>query len=168
MKRILLKLKPFQQTIGARACGPSALKIVLDYYGIEKSEKELAKLAGTNKNWGTSAKGLVMAAQRLGFKTIIKDNCNFKDIEKWLRKGIPLIVNWMTRGRMDYSDVNIPAGHYSAVCSLSNKYIYLQDPELGKIRRLARDDFWQVWFDFPGGAITPRNVIIRRMIVVYK
>jgi hypothetical protein len=30
--RILLKLKPHQQKIGARACGPASLKIVLDYF----------------------------------------------------------------------------------------------------------------------------------------
>jgi predicted double-glycine peptidase len=168
MKQILLKLKPHQQKIGARACGPASLKIVLNYYGVEKSEKELAKLAGTNKQWGTSAKGLVKAARYLGFKMIVKDNCTFRDIEKWLKKGIPPIVNWMTRGRMDYSDVNVPAGHYSPVCGLDDKYVYLQDPELGKIRKLVREDFWQVWFDFPGRTITRHNIIIRRIIVVYK
>jgi ABC-type bacteriocin/lantibiotic exporter with double-glycine peptidase domain len=168
MKRILLKLKPFQETIGAGACGPASLKIVLGYYGVEKSEKELAKLAKTDKKWGTSDKNLVKVARHFGFKTIVKDYCNFKDIEKWLKGGVPPIVDWMTRGRMDYSDVNVPDGHYSPICGLDDKYVYLQDPELGKIRKLARGDFWQVWFDFPGGTITRRNIIIRRIIVVYK
>jgi predicted double-glycine peptidase len=168
MKRISLKLKPHQQKIGNGACGAASLKIVLGYYGVEKSEREISKLANTDSELGTSAKGIARAARHLGFKTIIKDNCTFKDIEKWLKKGIPPIVDWLTRGRMDYEDVNIPDSHYSPICSLSDKNIFLQDPELGKIRMLARCDFWQVWFDFPGKAITRNNIIIRRMIVVYK
>ena len=39
-----LKIKPFQETLNASMCGPASLKIVLKYYGIEVTEKELARL----------------------------------------------------------------------------------------------------------------------------
>ena len=38
----MLKIKPFQETLHADMCGPASLKIVLDYYGVSKTEKELA------------------------------------------------------------------------------------------------------------------------------
>lgn len=42
----MLKLKPFQETLNASMCGPASLKIVLNYYGVEATEKELARLVG--------------------------------------------------------------------------------------------------------------------------
>ena len=149
-------------------CGPASLKIVLDYYGAEKSEKELAKLCGARKDLGTDERGIKRAAESLGFRVQIKNNSNFKDIEKWLDKKVPVIVNWFTRGRQDYSESEVADGHYSVVARLDDKYIYLQDPEIGKIRKIGKADFLTVWFDFSGKYIKANELIVRQMIVVYR
>ena len=163
-----LKVKPFQETLRADMCGPASLKIVLGYYGFNKSEKELARLSGTTQHLGTDQKGLAKAARQLGFKVIVKNNSSFDDIEKWLRGGVPLIVDWFTRGRTDYSDSRVADGHYSVVCGIDSKYIYLQDPEIGGIRKIEKNDFKRVWFDFKGEFIRPSELIIRQIIVIYK
>lgn len=168
MKKKLLKLKPFQETLGMSYCGPASLKIVLDYYGIEKSEKELAKMAGWNKDLGVDDKGIKKAAELLGFKVKIKNNSNLKDIEKWLNKGVPVIVDWFTRGRSDYPDSAIADGHYSVVAGLDDNIIYLQDPENGKIRKIKHSDFLRVWFDFKGEYVRKNELIIRQIIAIYK
>jgi len=54
-----LKVKGFQETPGQGMCGPASLKIVFAYYGLSKSERELAKLTGTTQHLGTSKKGLI-------------------------------------------------------------------------------------------------------------
>lgn len=164
----MLKVKPFQETLHASMCGPAALKIVLNYYGIEKSEKELAKMAGWDKNLGIDDNGIKKATESLGFKVKIKNNSDFKDIEKWLDKKVPVIVNWFTKGRQDYSESEVADGHYSVVTGLDDKFIYLQDPEIGKIRKLKRKDFMRVWFDFKGEYIKPSGLIVRQRIVIYK
>ena len=164
----MLKIKPFQETLNASMCGPASLKIVLRYYGVEATEKELAKLAGNSSNLGADDKGLVRTARYFGFKVKIKNNSNFKDIEKWLDKKVPVIVNWFTGGRKDYSDSDIADGHYSVVAGLDDKFIYLHDPEIGKIRKLKRDDFRRVWFDFTGEYIKPKELIVRQIIAVYR
>lgn len=164
----MLKIKPFQETLNAGMCGPASLKIVLDYYGMEKSEKELAKLCRHDKNLGVDDEKIKKAAESLGFKVKIKDNSNFKDIESWLDKKVPVIVNWFTKGRQDYSESEVADGHYSVVAGLDEKYIYLQDPEIGKIRKLKRDDFMRVWFDFKGKYLKPEELIIRQIIAIYK
>ena len=164
----MLKIKPFQETLNASMCGPASLKIVLKYYGVEATEKELAKLVGTSPDLGADDKGLARAAKHFNFKVKIKNNSSFKDIEKWLDRKVPVIVNWFTRGRKDYSDSNIADGHYSVVAGLDNKFIYLQDPEIGKIRKLERDDFVKVWFDFRGEYIKPEELIVRQIIAIYK
>jgi len=80
---------------------------------------------------------------------------------------VPVIVNWFTKGRLDYPESEVADGHYSVVAGLEDKYIYLQDPEIGKIRKLKRDYFMRVWFDFKGNYIKPKELIIRQIIAIF-
>ncbi len=148
-------------------CGPASLKIVLAYYGVHKDELELAQSCGTDVEFGTSDEDIKRVAQALGFKVEIQNESSFVDIERWLKKGTPVIVDWFTRGRSDYDDDSIADGHYSVVCGLDDKYIYLQDPEIGKVRKLQKEDFITVWFDFAGKYIKPDELIIRQIIAIY-
>jgi predicted double-glycine peptidase len=147
-------------------CGPASLKIVLNYYNIEKTERELAELMGKTED-GTDEKGFAKAAEDLGLDIEIQNESSFADIQKWIDKSIPVIVDWFTRGRADYSDSEIADGHYSVVAGLDEKFIYLQDPEIGGIREMGKDDFIKVWFDFSGKYISPNELIIRQLIAVY-
>ena len=168
MEKILLDVKPFQETLDADMCGPASLKIVLEYYGVNKSEEELAGLCKVKRGLGTDDKAIKIAAEKLGFKVKIKNNSSFKDIEKWLKKEVPVIVDWFTKGRTDYGDSSTADGHYSVVMGLDDEFIYLQDPELGAMRKINRDDFMRVWFDFKGEFLKPNELIIRQIIAIYK
>ncbi|OGZ76846.1 MAG: hypothetical protein A3I87_01875 [Candidatus Staskawiczbacteria bacterium RIFCSPLOWO2_02_FULL_39_8] len=164
----LLPVKPFQETLFKSMCGPASLKMVFDYYGIEKSEEEIAKLAGTTEDLGTDEEGIKKAVESLGFKIEIKNNSTFEDIEGFLNKKIPVMVNWFTRGRIDYDDSQVPDGHYSVVVGLDDEFIYLQDPEIGKLRKIERSDFMKVWFDFKGEYIKSNELIIRQIIAIFQ
>jgi len=168
MNKILLDVKPFQETLNADMCGPASLKIVLEYYGINKSEEELIKLCGLKRGLGVDDKGIKTAAEKFGLKVVIKNNSSFKDIEKWLTRGTPVIVNWFTRGRTDYGDSSVADGHYSVVMGLDDGFIYLQDPELGAMRKIERNNFMRVWFDFKGEYLKPKDLIIRQIIAIHK
>ena len=164
----MLEVKSFQETLNAGMCGPASLKIVLDYYGVEKSEQGLAQLCGAKKDLGTDDQNIKKAAEDLGFKVEIKNNSSFDDIEKWLDKEVPVIVNWFTRGRTDYTDEDVADGHYSVVCGLDDENIYLQDPETGRMRKMDKEDFMTVWFDFTGKYIKADELIIRQIIAIYR
>lgn len=166
MGKNLLPVKAFRET--PSMCGPASLKMVFDYYGIKKSEKEIAVMAGTTKELGTKAESMKLVAESMGFKVEIKDHSTFEDIQHWLNKKVPVIVDWFTRGRVDYDDSEVADGHYSVVTGLDNEYIYLQDPELGSLRKIKRQDFMTVWFDFKGKYITPKELIIGQIIAIYK
>jgi len=168
MKKILLDVKPFQETLHENMCGPASLKIVLDFYEINKSEKELADLIGVVPGVGADDESIKKSAEALGFKAEIKNNSGFEDIEKWLDIGVPVIVDWFTRGRNDYSESETADGHYSVVIGLDEEFIYLQDPEIGGIRKFEREKFLAVWFDFKGKYIKPEELIIRQIIAIYK
>jgi len=149
-------------------CGPASLKIVMDHYGVNKSEKELAELTKLVPGLGVDDKSIADAAKALGFKVEIRNESNFEDIEKWLDKDVPVIVNWFTRGRQDYNDSEVSDGHYSVVIGLDDEYIYLQDPETGGERKIDREDFMKVWFDFTGHILKLEELIIRQLIAIYK
>ena len=51
---------------------------------------------------------------------------------------------------------------------LDDKFIYLQDPELGAMRKINRGDFMRVWFDFEGEYLKSNELIIRQIIIIYK
>lgn len=168
MKPIMLDVKPFQETLHADMCGPATLKIVLDYYGVHKSEKELAELTDVIKGIGVDDRAIEKAAKSLCCKVEIKNEATFKDIETWLKKGVPVIVDWFTKGRSDYNDSEVADGHYSAVIGLDENFIYLQDPEIGGVRKLDRDDFMRVWFDFEGEYLKSSELVVRQIIAIYK
>src|SRR3989338_5510272 len=139
-------------------CGPSSLKIVLAYYCIQASEKEIGRLAGTTRSKGTSAKGLLKAARTFGLKGFVKDFADFKDLQSYVKKKIPVIVNW-------FSGIE---GHYSVVAGLDRDNICLQDPYLGRLRALRWKTFRKVWFDFPSeGLHRKEDIWIRRVIVFF-
>lgn len=168
MKKILLDVKPFQETLHVGMCGPASLKIVLDYYGVDKSEAELAQLMNWDPNFGASNENIAKAASSLGFTVEIKNESSFADIEGWLTRGVPVIVDWITRGRQDYDDSEVAEGHSSVVIGLDDDYIYLQDPEIGGERKITRNNFLKVWFDFLGEQVKADELVIRQTMAIYK
>lgn len=155
----LLKIKPYRQRTSG-LCGPASLKMVLAYYGVKKSEHELARLSRATCDRGVEAPGLARVARGLGFKARVKDNATLGDIKKLVvGKRIPVIVDWFSGDD----------GHYSVVVGITARAIYLQDPEPGKLKVVDTRTFKRVWFDFPGDVLRSKHsLIIRRMIVVYR
>lgn len=165
----MLDVKPFQETLHGSFCGPASLKIVLDYYGVIKSEEELANLTNKDDDIGISDQDIKRVAEELGFKVEIKEFSTYEDIKEWLKKGVPVIVDWFTRGRYDYGENEVADGHNSVVIGLDENFIYLQDPEIGGVRKLEREDFIRVWFDFKSDHIEKwGDMVIRQLVAIYK
>ncbi len=157
----MIKLKPFRETPGL--CGPASLKMVLDYYGVSASEQELAKLTGSSKEKGTSIEGLIKAVKHFGFNVFVKENSTLNDLKYFIKRNIPVIVDWFAEDD----------GHYSVVVDINKKNVVLMDPALRKIlvyirrRKFSPETFQRVWFDFPGDYIkNPRDLVLRLMLVV--
>ena len=153
----MLTVKPFRQS--PAHCGPACLKMVLDYFGLEKSEAELAKLCRTSMKTGTKSDAILAAAKQLGFDGFLRDGATLADIRTFVhKKKVPVMVNWFST---DY-------GHYSVVVDIDAKHISLQDPELNDIRVMDLKIFQQVWFDYFGMGYPRDNndFVVRRMIVI--
>jgi len=109
----MLKVSPFRQRTGY--CGPASLKMVMRYYGFNRTEKEIARLSGASKTKGTTPEGLVRTAKKFKFNAFVKENCKIKHIRKYLNKGVPLIVAWFSTDDQ----------HYSVVVGIGRDNIYL-------------------------------------------
>ena len=158
----MLNVQPYRQK--PAHCGPACLKMVLDFYGETISAAKLAKLAKTTSKDGTSNENMVGALKPLGFRAALHDRGSLKEIQQLLNKKIPVIVDWFSGFDRRYQ----LGGHYSVVVGLDTNNIYLQDPELGHLRSLRREQFLRQWFDFTKEIPdTPSDVVIRRMIVIY-
>ncbi len=153
----MLKVKPFRQKTAF--CGPASLKMVLDYYGLKVQERILGRIAGCSATHGTSAKRLLDAAKEVGFRGIIKNSADLKDIKEYVvKKGMPVIVQWFS----------VDEGHYSVVVDIDSENIYLQDPELGHMKSMRLETFKRVWFDFPNSYLRSKSeLVLRRMLVVF-
>lgn len=142
--------------------------MVLEYWGINRSEEEMAVACNRDPDIGTDDASLKKVAESYDLKVEIENDASFNSIQKWLDRKVPVIVNWFTRGRRDYGNEEVPDGHYSVAVGLDDACIYLQDPEIGGLRKLNRDDFMRVWFDFKPAYINSWNdMIIRQIIAVY-
>lgn len=151
----MLNLKPFKQSHSH--CGPACLKVILNYYGIDKTEKELGKLCKTD-NVGTSGKELVQAAKKLGFDAKIKDKSSVKDIERYIKKEkIPIIIHWFST----FVD------HYSVIADIDTENIYMMDPDYGQFIAKRIENLKYIWFGFNGDFPTnKRDFNIRRLIII--
>lgn len=164
-----LPVKPFQETLHGSFCGPAVIKMILDFYGIQKTEVEIAVLSNKDDDLGIGAEDIKRVLENEGLKVEIKNFASFEDIQSILDKGAPVIVNWFTRGRYDYPEDEVADGHYSVVVGLDKENIYLQDPEVGRVRTIPKEDFIRVWFDFTSDHIEKwDDMVIRQMIAVYK
>ncbi len=137
-------------------CGPASLRAVLLYFGVDKTEAELAALSGANPEDGVPPEGLVRAARALGFEAYTKDGATLDDVWAWVAKGVPVIVDWFSTDE----------GHYSVVKTLRGGKVYLMDPELGREREMDLDAFQRVWFDFEGSAERHEGFVQRQIVVV--
>ena len=150
----MLPVQPFRQT--PTYCGPACLKMVLAYYGVHKTEKELARLCSTDRS-GTRPEHLVRGAHKLGFHAVLKEHATLADIKTYLSRKIPVIVDWFSADE----------GHYSVVIGMDRTHIYLQDPELGKQRSIDLQTFQRIWFDFSSEHIrTPKDLRLRLLIAI--
>lgn len=159
----MIKLKAFKQT-NPSTCGPACLKMVLNYYGIKKSEKELAKLANTSRDYGTKAKDLVRVGKFFGLKGFVKEFSEINDIKKYIDKKIPVIVTWFSGWE----------GHFSVVFHIDKQNIYFKDPETASSVKMSLHIFQKLWFGTKKRhihaplTISDEHLYLRRITVLHK
>lgn len=172
----MLDIKPFQETLGAGMCAPATLKMLLTYYNLPGNEKTDIELSESFENYsislGITNQEFMNVCKTFGLNCIEKVNAEFSDVSAALQRKNPVVVDWFSPGRVDRGLGEMADGHYSIVIGIDDQYIYLQDPEVGEVRKILKENFYRVWFDFdePGKdhMIDSKGIILRYMIEVEK
>lgn len=153
---------PYHHQKNCYFCGPTSLKIVLEKPGVKKTEKELARLAGTTEEKGTSHCGMIKACGNFGFSCFVHENASLRNVESFLKAGLPLIVDW--------TDSESKTGHYSVITEICKKDIFFCDPWYGPKYAVGRKIFEKYWEDgLTKGkkwimVILPKNTRVRQEI----
>lgn len=151
-----LKVPVVDQSPGL--CGPSALKAVLSYWGVEATEAKLTELAEATPEEGATEVQLIKAAEALGFRTLHKFNATLEDLRQAIDVWkIPVLVDWFS----------VYDTHWCVVCAINEEYVYLMDPEKVTMRTVPIDRWMNVWFTYPGERIAPEDLQMRSMLLVY-
>lgn len=160
----MIKLKHHNQAPGF--CGPASLKMVMDFFGVDAAEEELARLSGTPAfeiPESTTIKGMAKAAKYFGFSVFYKEKSSIADLKYFISNNIPVIVRWFSGWW----------GHYSVAVDITEKDVVLEDPELKKVflyvkkNIITKEKFLHVWFDFEVSVLkNPSDIMLRPMLVI--
>ncbi len=119
-------------------CGPVALKMVFDFFGVHKKENSLVREAKTNRN-GTTHQNLISTARKNGFHCYVHENSSLNEIKHFVQLGLPVIVN--------YIEPSTEEGHYALVVGYTKKSLIMNDSWNGKRFKISQKDFMERWED---------------------
>ncbi len=162
-----LKIKLFKQS--KSFCGPASIKIVMDYYGIRKSEQEWANITCATKRSGCTPKQITSGIKKLGYRINNKINSTLKEVKNLIRNKIPVIIYWEpVKGY----------GHYSVLAGVDSSNVFIANPRKSKITKMSIDEFIEKWHDEFGKKGDQHEIIVIKkpnktyrpsvFIVVYK
>ncbi|MEI7718366.1 MAG: cysteine peptidase family C39 domain-containing protein [archaeon] len=120
-------------------CGPASVKMVLDSYGILKTQREIGKVLSATKEDGCDIPNNLGAFETFGVKAKYKKNSSLKIVGELIKKGIYPILYWNRKNS---------GGHYSVFTGIDEKRVYIADP--GNTKRIisfTRERFLERWKD---------------------
>jgi predicted double-glycine peptidase len=120
-------------------CGPASLRMVTDFLGIVKTEDELARLAGTSEERGTSPEDLKRVAESLGLHVYVKSPSSVLELKNLIDSGLPVIVSYYDKVEEEL--------HYSVIIGYQEDFLIFNDPWYGEEYRMKIVDFLPVWYD---------------------
>ncbi len=124
-------------------CGPTAMKMVLAYFGLRVPVRRLCRDMRTTAKTGTTRRAMLAEARRRGLNARARAGLGLADLRRAIARGSPVIVNYL----MPVDEIN----HYAVVAGFSGRDIVLWDPDRGKRFRLPVREFDRRWQGLHGG-----------------
>lgn len=134
----------------AYTCGPAALRGALQAFGVGADEDELAAAAGTTADGGTSAEGLVAAAETVGVDAEVKSGLSVRDVESLIEEG-SVVIACVQAPR---SDGDGDASHWVVVTAVRDEFVELMDPTVPDAATVVPvDEFESDWRGYDEGGM---------------
>ncbi len=135
---------PFHRQSKDYTCGPSALRMVFDYWGIKKKEDELARRLNLSAESpkGTLQSKMIEMARAEGLEVKSHSQATLSEISLAIMNGCPVIVDYLEPSNDEY--------HYAVVVGETASDFILNDPWNGEDFRINKDEFLARWKDGEG------------------
>ncbi|MDP3734009.1 MAG: C39 family peptidase [Nanoarchaeota archaeon] len=128
---------PFYKQETNYTCGAASMRMALEFCGIKKSEKQVAKLLGTNKVRGTWHKNFPIIAEKFRLNHMSMRKATINDLQEYQKKGFIIIICYFyPQEKFD---------HYSVLKRIDDKYIYFYDPFFGENHNYLLTYFKKIW-----------------------
>lgn len=133
----MLKITPIEQKTGY-TCGPTCIAMLADFYDANLSWSRIMRACKIDRN-GMSNDDFTNALRRLDFIVTKRSRNTWKDLQSCYKKRLPVVVAWMLHGYI---------GHFSIVVEVTRTYIVLADPDNGLHRKMSKEIFMRLWYDY--------------------
>lgn len=120
------------------SCFATCIKMVLEYYGIKKSEHDLRILLKTTPGYGTLWEIAEREIKSIGFELKHKRHMSYEELANIVKSGMPVVVS------IDIEHERKNIGHAGVVVDIKNDMIVIHDPEKGIIT-YGRMQFLELW-----------------------
>lgn len=125
---------PYHKQETSYTCGPSCVKMVLNYFKKNISEKRLADLEKSMPKSGTSHMHMIKCINKLNFFCFVHDKASIHSIKHFIKLKLPVIVNYIN-----------PKGHYALITGYDKNNLILNDPHYGKNYKISFNKFERLW-----------------------
>lgn len=123
--------KDITESMRYSICCPASLRMVLEYYGVKRSARELCdlNLDPEYQIWG----GWPKSAQTLysfGFRSYVTQIRSFDEIKSFIARGIPLIISIRAKkGELQSAPYPEVGGHVLVISGLTEDgHVWMEDP----------------------------------------
>jgi ABC-type bacteriocin/lantibiotic exporter with double-glycine peptidase domain len=142
MPNAWLPVPPYKQSRDGR-CLPACVRMVLAYFGQERSEDELARLLQT-RSFGTSADRIRLISQ-LGYAVTFEPGTE-SDLRRHLAHNLPCIIFLKTEA-LPYWKVE--DSHAVVLVGMTPEIVYLNDPAFDQNPQpVPLQNFLLAWSEF--------------------
>ena len=131
-------------------CGPANLSMILSYYGINKSQSELADTLrpyrnpnGDNDDKTVFATEFVAAVESFGLKALYRPNGSIQLIKLMLANRIPVVVKTLLKTTEDSAHFRVVRGFDE-----EKQVIIVDDSYFGPNKKISYYDFLTMWQPF--------------------
>ena len=124
------------------SCFATCVKMILEYYGIRKSERDLRVLLKTTPRFGTFWPIPAKEIKHIGFELIWKKFWSLEEISSIIRQSIPIIVG--VQGKTDIDK------HAVVLLEVSEENVTVADPDNGELVKIRMTKFLEMWNERDG------------------
>ncbi|MCX6247153.1 MAG: C39 family peptidase [Bacteroidetes bacterium] len=136
-------------------CGADCVLKVMEYYGEDFREMDLAEILKSDPDHGTYVNNIVEFFHKQGLKAVVRQKMTINDLIERINRNIPVIIMLQAWGKNENLEKNYrncwDDGHFVVVIGYSSDSILIADPALFYTGYIPKTELIGRWHDTDEG-----------------